>query len=93
VVGYQCFGRPWCWHLSLHPEDGGSMDFKRVVSCHITTWCHNSENHNIIAVWFGNTASEKFIIKKFRKKGEKYYSQGRNPKISFFGQCVDPNLI
>jgi hypothetical protein len=40
------------WKAWLDPENGGSMALQNVGIYHITTWCHNPEDHdvNIIAV-------------------------------------------
>jgi len=32
---------------TLYPEEGGSTVSETLLSCHITTWCHNPEDHNL----------------------------------------------
>jgi hypothetical protein len=43
MVGYQCFGGPYCLHLQGEVEMEAARSSETLVSYHITTWRHNPE--------------------------------------------------
>jgi len=50
MVGYKHFGESCCLHLHftpLHSEMATPWPVEMLVSCHITTWCHNPEDHDL----------------------------------------------
>jgi len=62
--GHQHFGGPHCSQLSheVHPEDGGSTALQNIGIYHITTRCHNPEDHKLNLQCHENIKSQILIV-------------------------------
>jgi len=73
VVGYQSFEHLDASIFTLKMEAARSSEMQ--VSCHITIWCHNSEDHDLNLQCYDNL---KFHINVALGYSESYFTQSNN---------------